>query len=151
MRPICTVFVTLCLTIAGSAQSQAPAQPALWAGKPDAAAFERIENAHLAAVQQAIDRLLAVKGARTLENTLGPFDEATRELGSAQHFSSLMENVHPDAAFRDRATAITRKVNDTAQALALDRDVYQALATLKLDTMDPATRHYLQRQLLQFR
>src|SRR4051794_20208993 len=151
MGPIRTAFVTLCLTIAGSAQAQIPAQPALWAGKPDVAAFERIENAHLAGVQQAIDRLLAVKGARTLENTLVPFDEATRELGSAQHFSSLMENVHPDAAFRDHATALTRKVNDTAQALALNRDVYQSLAALKLEGADPATRHYVQRQLLQFR
>ena len=44
-----------------------------------------------------------------------------------------MENVHPDAAFRDHATALTRKVNDTAQALALNRDVYQSLAALKLE------------------
>src|SRR4051794_36702895 len=115
MRPIRSVFATLCLTIAGSAQAPAPAQPALWTGKPDVAAFEKTENAHLASVQQAIDRLLAVKGARTIENTLSPFDAATWELVAAQHFSSLMENVHPDAAFRDRATAVTRKVNDTAQ------------------------------------
>ena len=95
MRPIRTAFVTLCLTIAGSAQAQVPAQLSLWTSKPDAAAFERIENAHLVAAQQAIDRLLAVKGVRTVENTLALFDEATRELGSAQYFSSLMENVHP--------------------------------------------------------
>ncbi len=151
MRLIRTVFATFSLIIAGSAQVQAPAQPALWAARPDVAAFEKIENAHLASAQQAVDRLLAVKGARTIENTLAPFDEATWELHSAQYFSSLMENVHPDAAFRDKATAVTRKVNDTAQALNLNRDVYHAVSALKLDGLDAATRHYVRRQLLQFR
>src|SRR6185503_17936960 len=37
------------------------------------------------------------------------------------------------------------------QALSLNRDVYHALAALKLEGLDPATRHYVQRQLLQFR
>src|SRR5438445_337547 len=95
-----------CLAVAAYAQSP---QPPLWSGKPDAAGFEKIENGHLTAVQQALDRLLAVKTARTLENTLTPFDEATRELDSAQYFASLMEAVHPDTAFRDRASALTRK------------------------------------------
>lgn len=62
-----------------------------------------------------------------------------------------MESVHPDATFRDRATAVTRKVSDTAQALSLNRDVYRALASLKLEGLDSATRHYVQRQLTQFR
>src|SRR4051794_12691943 len=130
MRPIATFFVTLYVS-AGFAQAP-PAQRPLWWGKPDAAAFEKTENAHLAAARQAIDRMVAVKSSRTIENTLVPFDEANRELDSAQYFSSLMEGVHPDAAFRDRASAFTRKVSDTARELSLNRDVYQALAALKL-------------------
>src|SRR5438445_765373 len=77
--------------------------------------------------------------------------EAARELDSAQYFASLMEAVHPDTAFRDRASALIRKTSDTARALSLTRDVYNALAALKLDNVDAATRHYVERQLVQFR
>jgi thimet oligopeptidase len=125
--------------------------PALWSAKPDAAAFESIENAHLAAAQKAIDAVTAVRGPRTIDNTVAPFDDASRELNSAQYFSSLMEHVHPDKDFRDRATAMTRKVSDAANALSVNQAVYKALAALKLDGADPATRYYVQRQLLKFR
>ena len=131
--------------------AQVPAQPPLWSAKPDVTAFESIENAHLAAAQKAIDALVGVKGPRTIENTVAPFDEATRELNSAQYFSSLMEQVHPSEAFRDRASAMTRKVSDAARVLSLNQAVYQALAGLKLDDADPPTRYYVQRQLLEFR
>jgi thimet oligopeptidase len=147
MRPL--FASALFLSIGGFAQT--PGQPSLWTSRPDAEAFERIENAHLEAARQAIDRLLAVKGPRNLDNTLAPFDEANRELDSAQYFASLMEAVHPDAAFRDRASALTRKASDAGKALSLNRSVYDALSSLKLDAADPATRHYVKRQLLQFR
>lgn len=131
--------------------AQTAAQPPLWSAKPDVTAFESIENAHLAAAQKAIDALTAVNGSRTIENTVTPFDDATRELNSAQYFSSLMEQVHPDQSFRDRASAMTRKISDAARALSLNQAVFKALAALKLDAADPATRYYVQRQLLEFR
>lgn len=131
--------------------AQTAAQPPLWSAKPDVTAFESIENAHLAPAQKAIDALTAVNGPRTIQNTVAPFDDATRELNSAGYFSSLMEQVHPDRAFRDRASAMTRKISDAARALSLNQAVYQALMGLKLDGFDPATRYYVQRQLLEFR
>ena len=62
-----------------SAQTITVSQPTLWASKPDVAAFEKIENDHLAAGRGAIDTLIAVKGPRTAENTLVPYDEAYEE------------------------------------------------------------------------
>jgi thimet oligopeptidase len=145
------ILPTVLLTLAASAQDFPAGQPPLWSSKPDAAAFEKIENERLAAAQQAIDRITAVKGPRTVENTLAPFDEATQQLNAAGYFSGLMEQVHPDAAFRDRATAMTRKVSDAARALSLNRGVYEALAALDVSKADAATRYYVQRQLLEFR
>src|SRR5262252_9602020 len=101
MRPLPISFAALSLILAGAAHSQTPAQPSLWSDKPDADAFEKIVNGHLSVMQQALNRLLAVKGVRTIENTLSLFDAGIRELNCAQNFSSLMEAVHPDAAFRD--------------------------------------------------
>jgi thimet oligopeptidase len=134
-----------------SAQSVTVSQPTIWATKPDAAAFDKIENDRLAAGQKAIDTLLAVKGPRTIENTLVPFDEAVRQNNSAGYFAGLMEQVHPDATFRDHATAMLTKASAAQTAIALNHDVYNALAALDLSKADAATHHYVERQLLQFR
>jgi thimet oligopeptidase len=134
-----------------SAQNASVAQPTIWATKPDVAAFEKIENEHLAAGQRAIDTLLAAKGPRTIENTLVPFDEAVRQNNSAGYFANLMEQVHPDATFRDHATAMLTKASAAQTAIALNHEVYNALAALDLSKVDATTRYYVQRQLLEFR
>lgn len=134
-----------------AAQSMPASQPPLWSAHPDVAAFEKLENQRLAAAQQSIDRIAAVHGPHTIQNTLAPYDEATRQLDSANYLSGLMQQVHPDRAFRDSATAMTTKVGAAITALSLNRAVYQALAALDLSGADAATRYYVQRQLLEFR
>ena len=62
-----------------------------------------------------------------------------------------MQQVHPDAAYRDHATAMTTKVSSAQTALSLNRDVYRALSALDVSQTDAATRYYVQRQLLEFR
>ena len=126
-------------------------QPSIWSARPDVASFEATENGHLAAARRAVARLKAVKGTRTLGNTLMPFDDAVLHTDSAQYYAALMEAVHPDAAFRDRASAMTRKVARLRADISLDPQVYKALAALDLSMTDAATRHYVTRQLLQFR
>ena len=135
----------------GRADGAPPPQPTIWAGTPDVAAFERAEVAHLAAADRAVKRLVTVKGARTVENTLAPFDEAVRRIDSAIYFADLVQKVHPDAAFRDRATEAYRKASAAQTALSLNQPVYRALTQLHPAGADPATRYYLQRQLLEFR
>jgi thimet oligopeptidase len=147
--------IFLCLpllfAVVVSAQTVTVSQSTVWATKPGAAAWDKIENDHLAAAQHAIDRLLAVKGPRTIENTLEPYDEATRENNTAGYFAVLMEQVHPDPTFRDHATAMLTKVSSAQTAIALNHDVYNALAALDLSKADAATKYYVQRQLLEFR
>ena len=115
---------------AAGAQGMPKSQPPLWAAKPDVAAFEKVEAGRLAEAQRYVDRLLAVKGARTVENTLRPFDAALEQINEAIYFAGLMQQVHPDAKFRDSATEMTRKASAAATALTLNRGVYQALGAL---------------------
>jgi len=148
------LFLCLLLIILASvlfAQKITVSQPTIWASKPDVAAFEKIENDRLAAVQRSIDTLLAVKGNRTIENTLVPYDEAVRQNDSVAYFAGLMEQVHPDATFRDHATAMVTKASAVQTAISLNHDVYNALSALDLSKADAATRYYVQRQLLEFR
>ncbi|HTS27338.1 MAG TPA: M3 family metallopeptidase [Bryobacteraceae bacterium] len=132
------------------AQQIPPSQPPVWSARPDAAAFEKLENDRLAAAQQSIDRITAVRGTHTIENTLAEYDNAVRELNTANYLSTMMQQVHPDAAFRDRATAMTTKIGAAVSGLSLNRAVYDALAAIELRQADPATRYYVQRQLLEF-
>lgn len=150
-RAIAPFFLLFCFTFLSSAQTVSVSQATVWATKPDVTAFEKIENDRLAAVQRSIDVLVAVKRPRTIENTLVPFDETIRQVNSAAYFAGLMEQVHPDATFRDHATAMVTKVSGVQTAISLDRDVYNALAALDLSQADSATRYYVQRQLLEFR
>jgi thimet oligopeptidase len=141
----------LLLTTTAYAQEMPKEQPPLWSAKLDVAAFERLENDRLAAAQRAIDQIIAAKGSRAIENTLAPYDEAIRQLNAAAYFATLMQQVHPDAGFRDHATAMTTKVSSAQAGLSLNRDIYHALASLDVSKTDSATRYYVQRQLLEFR
>lgn len=146
-----SAVLLLCAGAPLRAQQMPASQPALWSAKPDIAAFERIEDGKLAAAQQSIDRLIAVKGGHTIENTLRPYDDAIQLLNSANYFAGLMQQVHPNAGFRDAATAMVRKVSAAATAVSLNRKIYDALVAVDLAHADAATRYYVQRQSLEFR
>ena len=147
--------IILCLPIflaaVLAAQKVTVSQPTVWATKPDIPAFEKIETDRLAAGQRSIDALLAVKGPRTIENTLAPLDDAFQQIGSAANLAGLMEQVHPDSAFRDHATTMLTKASATFTAISLNHEIYNALAAVDLSKADSATRYYVERQLLQFR
>jgi thimet oligopeptidase len=148
-KPVQILAFALALTTSGLAQSTL--QPTIWASKPDVAGFEKIVNDRLTAADTAVAKLTAEKGARTIQNTLAPFDEAVRQINGAIYFSALMEQVHPEANFRDKATGMLRKASAAQTALSLNRDVYQALASLEVSKADAATQYYVKRQLLEFR
>ena len=145
------VVIALCCVGAAAGQPSRVVQAPVWSRNPNAAEFENAENSRVAAAQKAIRAITTFQGVRGIENTLAPYDEALRQLSSARYLSKLMEQVHPDTPFRDRATAMTRKVTDATRALSLNRAVYEALAGLPLKGADAATRHYVESQRLQFR
>jgi len=144
---LCAFFVPF----AARAQQVPYNQPTVWASNPDVAAWEKIEDARLEAAQKSVDQLVGVKGPRTIENTLAPFDEAVRQLDAALYLAQIVEQVHPNATFRDHATAMTTKASAAQTALSLNQDVYRALASLDISHADAASQHYVQRQLLEFR
>jgi thimet oligopeptidase len=145
------LILSLFIPIGSSAQATSgQVQPPFWSSKPDVAAFEHIENERLAAVQKSVDQITSVTGSRTVENTLVPYDEAQRQIGSAASLAGLMQQVHPDAAFRDSATAMTSKVSSVSTALSLNRGIYDALKSIDLSKADGVTRYYVERQLLEY-
>jgi thimet oligopeptidase len=143
------VSIILLLVAAVPAQDLKSQLP-IWAANPDIAAFEKSENARLAAADLSIQAVIAVKGEHTIPNTLAPYDEAIRQLNAASNIAQLQQQVHPDTSFRDHATAMVAKVAGAKTALSLNRDVYAALASMDVSKADQPTRYYVQRTLLEF-
>jgi thimet oligopeptidase len=115
------------------------------------ASLESWVQAGLGRHQQAIDRLLSVEGQRTLDNTLRHYDDAVAELSAAGSQTALLNSVYPDKAIRDTARDLTQIIAQAGVALALNQQVYQALREVDPESADDATRHYLERTLLQYR
>jgi thimet oligopeptidase len=143
------VGALLLLTAPGSFAQSDPLH--IWVGKLDRAGAEKWVTAHLAEQQKYVDELLAVNGPRTIENTLRPYDNATNELSLAGGQAYLMYQLAPQKEVRDAGQAMAQKVSEAASALSLNQEVYQALAAVDVSGADPATRHYMERALLEYR
>ncbi|HEX8745650.1 MAG TPA: M3 family metallopeptidase [Pyrinomonadaceae bacterium] len=138
--------------IAESNEAQAKTDDAaFWTARPDAAAFTKLQDERLRKAQAALDRMLAVKGKRTVENTLVPYDEVLLYLDAAGQQAGLMEEVHPDAQFRSASEKISQKVSAFSTDLSLNRAVYDALSAVDVSGADAETRYYMERTLRDFR
>src|ERR1700733_10029092 len=156
-RPRHGRVLALGLVLLGAGAPPLPAAPPplpdalhAWAGGDDPAALDAWVHYHMQRADAAVARLLAVKGARTVPNTLRPYDAAINELTFATVQSSVLYGVGATSALRDKAQALTQTVNAALTALSLNQLVYRALAALPAPR-DAATRHYLEHTLLEYR
>ncbi|HWT00982.1 MAG TPA: M3 family metallopeptidase [Pyrinomonadaceae bacterium] len=143
--------MTILSPIAGSAAGKDGDDAPFWTGKPDAAAFAKTQDERLAKARETIDRMIAVKGKRTVENTLKLYDEALIYLNVAGSQAALLQEVHPDAALRAAAEKASQKAQAFSTDLSLNRAVYDALSAMDLKGADEATRYYVERTLRDFR
>lgn len=154
MRPIRNVAPALLFWFAaiGFAAQQPVTDPLhAWIQAKDPTAFQVWVNQRLAAEQADIDKLLAVTGPRTVENTLRPFDDAQNELAIAGNNANLMYSLADAAPMRDAGQAMESKINAVATDLSLNQKVFHALAAIPLPVSDPATQHYIEHTLLEYR
>ena len=155
-KALMTTAAALAMVMAGSACALTSGDEGLhgWL-TGSAAGLEQWTQGHLAAQRQAIAGLLAVKGARTIVNTLEPYDQAQNELALAGNQTYLLYAVADGADVRDKAQALSQTVSSAGTDLSLNHEVYAALRVLALTPeakgADAATRHYLDRTLLEYR
>ena len=122
-----------------------------WVGLKDAAGLESWVQWHIGEEKRLIAELEAVKGKRSVENTLAKYDEATMHLGIAGDQANIMFSVHPEKAIRDKGQALVQVISAEATALALNQAVYAALKEIDVSDSDAATKHYVDRLLLEYR
>jgi thimet oligopeptidase len=122
-----------------------------WSVGTDPAQLEGWAKQRLAAAQKDVDKVVAVTGARTVENTVRPYDDALNELAVAGNNAYFMYAVGNTAPLRDKGQALVGVISSAATDLSLNQKVYRALAAVPLPADDPATKHYLERALLEYR
>ena len=155
-RTLRHLFATLLwLAAASAARAQTgatgPTGAPFWNGMTNAASFEQAMDARLAHGRAVLDRLLGVARARTLDNTLRPYDDVLLELDAVSSQAQLVQSVHPDERTRQTAERISQKAGTFATELSLNRRVFDALHSLDASHADAETQYYLQRALRDFR
>jgi len=123
----------------------------IWQGLKGAEEAKAWVESHLEASRAEIARLLAASGARTVENTLTPYDRACWHLRMAGSQGGVMFMVHPLATVRDAAQELQQVISAEGTALSLNREVYEALRGLDVTGEDAATQYYVERALLGYR
>jgi thimet oligopeptidase len=113
-------------------------------------ALESWVAARLEAHKGSLDRLLQAKEP-TLESAWRPYDDAVAALSQSGSECGLLDSVHPSKPVRDKAQQLAQRVAEAATALSLNQEVYRALAAVDASNADDATRHYVERTLLQYR
>ncbi|GJM22947.1 MAG: oligopeptidase A [Planctomycetota bacterium] len=144
--------VSACLALVPAAPSDS-ALAKLNATSLDRSAYQLAVDTHanLANVQRLREAVLAVEGARTVENTYTLIDRMTGVLGTAANECGLFSEVHPDQAVKEVARQAEREISALATELSLDADLYAALAAIPLDGLDEATRYAIEKDLRDYR
>ncbi|HEU4723687.1 MAG TPA: M3 family metallopeptidase, partial [Candidatus Eisenbacteria bacterium] len=137
--------------VAYAAKGGAAVPIRFYTGGMDPASFRAYADKENKAAQEALDRLLAVKGKRTVANTLELWNEISIHSDNAGYAAGLMESVHPDSTFRTTAEGVTQEVDKFQTDLSLNKAVYDALAAIDTKGLDPETKYLLERTLKGFR
>lgn len=151
-RPYGFVPVLAAVSFVLSASAQQANDPLhAWVEAKDPAALKEWVNERLAAEKADINRMLAITGTRTVDNTLRPYDDAQNEIAIASNNAYLLYSLADAAPMRDMGQQMTAAVAAVATDLALNQQVYRALAAIPSAGSDPATKHYLEHALLEYR
>ena len=155
LRFTLAVAVFCCLPFAGSqvapaAQDGVNSAP-FYAGITDPPALTARSDEHLAKARQALDRLIAVRGPRTIENTLQPYDDIQIELEAAKAPARAISVLHPDARMRAAADDVSLRADAIDADLKVNRATYDAIAAIDLKRADAETKYYVERVLRAYR
>ena len=159
-RRLVAALLFLAVSLTGPAPGRAapatatppgPVTPLFFSGSPDTAAFGALCKAELQTAQKNLDQLLKVKGARTQANTLTPYNLLMLHSDNASTYASLMQEVHPDSAFRADAEVLVQEASKFQDGLKLNRGVYDALKAVDVSKADAVTKYFVTKTLRDFR
>ena len=146
------VVTAFCAGLAAApAAAQTAGQVPFTSGLSTPESFRSTIDGALGRARGRLDGMLAVRGARTIENTLTPYDDMWGDIAMARGQAAVFTSNHPDERMRKMGEDLNRTISAFASEITLRPDVYNALRAIDLRTADAATRHLMERVLRDFR
>jgi len=105
---------------------------------------------HLAEAHASLERLLRVRGPRTIENALRPYDEMRGRVNGTR-VVSLLRRAHADSTIRAACERAESRLQQFTRGLRLDPRVYRMILAIDTTTADAETREYLLEERTAFR
>lgn len=119
----------------------------LWTPK----AIDRETHAVQKRASIILKNVCALKGNRTLENTLLPLNHLSREVVGLRNQSSLLAAVHPEKAMRDAGEKSVEVLSAFMSKLATRQDLYHAIEAVPAHTLDEEAQRVREKELRDFR
>lgn len=119
----------------------------------DVKKIERFTTQCLAGLRraQALRPQIIASTPRTVGETLERYNELLTSASASNAMAGLMSEVHPDEAIRDAARECEQEVARFYSDLALDRDMYDALAAVEVSGSEAHTQRFLAFTLRDYR
>jgi len=92
-----------------------------------------------------------LEAPKTVSERLEQYNQLLTAASASNALAGLMSEVHPDEAVRDTARECEQEVSRFYSDLALDRDVYDALAEVDVSGADEHTQRFLGHTLRDYR
>jgi thimet oligopeptidase len=100
---------------------------------------------------EALRPQIIAGASRTIDETLARYNELLTAASTSNALAGLMSEVHPDEAIRDAARACEQEVSRFYSDLALDREMYDAIAAVEVAGADAQTRRFVAHTLRDYR
>ena len=92
-----------------------------------------------------------LEAAKTIDERLDRYNQLLTAASASNALAGLMSEVHPDEVIRDTARECEQEVSRFYSDLALDREVYDALAEVDTSAADAHTQRFLAHTLRDYR
>ncbi len=100
------------------------------------------------------DHMLALEsftGKPTLDGYYKSLDSMVTSLGNLRSTAESLGGIHPDEELRTAAENCAQLLSSIGSDLSLSRPIYEAVSQLDVSTEDQATRHSVEKTLLDYR
>jgi thimet oligopeptidase len=105
----------------------------------------------LADARAMLETLLGAEGARTVADTLVPFDELLLRVSEVSQQGDILFNVHPEEGMRETGDQVHQEAQRFLTELTLNRPLFDAFEAVDAEDEDEETRYALFKILRDFR
>ncbi len=133
-----------------SARSSRPTPLTLPAPERAASWLDQRVGEQLTEARRLVEEIKALGASDAAEPVLTAWNDAEIAIGNVSSLGSLLSEVHPIAAVRERAETATQEVQTLLTELSLDPELYAVFAALKPAGLDPQAARLLEKTLLDF-